>query len=83
MFAPEIIVAGSVVSRSEPPADDEVEGDGPERAGEERGRADAGPGGLPRRLLGDHQFEMAYQTAREWLGSKPANTRESAKGATP
>ena len=58
-----------------------VAGDSKEEEESEEAKP-ANPKGLPNRLLDDLQFETAHQTARSWLGSKPAMTGPAAKGAS-
>lgn len=63
MFAPDVIVAGDSSTRDpDAPAAD----DGPSRPGQ-AGASEAST--LPERLRDDHQFNVAYQTARTWLVS--------------
>ena len=65
MFAPEIIVAG--------PSDGDTAAGDPGEPGDDESDPPDDPAQKhwPPRLRGDHQFEVAYQTARTWLESKP------------
>lgn len=78
MFAPEIIEAGRPVANSDQSPTD---GGAPEGA-DDSADQNAAQSHWPARLRGDHQFEVAYQTARSWLGSKSAMTGQDGTGAS-